>query len=90
MLLEFLDPSPPTAGGQLGAQAWPWARLPRSCSVAQAESMGRVPSLKAPPERRAAFATEAPHSIFSNTSLIQDVTPAPITEAGPEPKHSRP
>lgn len=79
MLLAFVDLSPSRVGGQLGAQAWVWARLQHSCSVAQAESTGRVPSLKAPPERRAAIPTKASHSIFSNTSLIQDVMPAPIT-----------
>ena len=89
-LLVLLDVSPSRVGGQLEAQAWAQARLQRSCSVAQAERMGRVPSLKAPPERRAAILTEASHSVFSNTSLIQDVTPAPVVSAGPEPKESRP
>lgn len=66
MLLAFLDLSSSTVGGQLGAQAWARARLQHSCSVAQAESTGRVTSLKAPPERREAFAIEASHSVFLN------------------------
>lgn len=89
-LLASLDLGPSRVGGQLGAQAWAWARLQRSCRVAQAESVSSVPSLKEPPERRAAFPTEASHSVFSDTSFIQDVTPAPVIRAGREPKRSRP